>query len=145
MTAENKENITDKSAAPETAPAAPTTETADNGISDNVISIEDFFKVQLKVGQILTAEPVEKSKKLLKLTVDLGETDRGPRQIVSGIAKQYTPESLPGRKIVVVANLKPAQLMGNLSEGMLLAACAENGDLELVSPGAALPVGSTVR
>ena len=69
MTAENKENITDKSAASETAPAAPTTETADNGISDNVISIEDFFKVQLKVGQILTAEPVEKSKKLLKLTL----------------------------------------------------------------------------
>lgn len=109
-----------------------------------LISIDEFFKVQLKVGQILSAEKVEKSEKLLKLSVDLGES-KGPRQIVSGIAKHYAPEVLPGRKIVVVANLKPAKLMGQMSEGMLLAACDDAGNLELVSPGVAMPIGTTVR
>lgn len=112
--------------------------------NDGLISIDQFVKVQLKVGQILEAEKVEKSEKLLKLKVDLGE-ERGPRQILSGIAKYYQPETLIGRKIVVVANLKPAKLMGQLSEGMLLAASDNDGNLELLSPGTVVPAGSVVR
>lgn len=89
------------------------------------IGIEDFVKVQLKVAKILQAERVPKSDKLLKLQVDLGTEQR---QIVAGIGKKYTPEELPGRTIVVVANLKPAKLMGVESQGMVLAA----GDKEVV-------------
>lgn len=136
---ENKEKVTEEIAATPAQPVAPAPEP-----QENLLSIEEFFKVQLKVGQILAAEKVEKSEKLLKLQVDLGEA-KGARQIVSGIAKQYAPESLPGRKIVVVANLKPAKLMGLMSEGMLLCACEDSGNLELISPGAGMPVGSTVR
>ena len=110
---------------------------------DNLLSIDQFAQVQLRVGQILQAESIEKSEKLLKLQVDLGEEK--PRQILAGIAKHYTPEDLPGRKIVVVANLKPAKLMGQLSEGMLLAASDDKGNLELVSPGAVAAPGSRVR
>ncbi|MDR4493625.1 MAG: methionine--tRNA ligase [Nitrospirales bacterium] len=90
------------------------------------IGIEDFMKVQLKVAKILHAERIPKSDKLLKLQVDIG-TER--RQIVAGIGKKYTPEELPGRTIVVVANLKPAKLMGVESQGMVLAA----GDKDVVS------------
>lgn len=90
------------------------------------IGIEDFMKVQLKVAKILQAERIPKSDKLLKLQVDLGTEQR---QIVAGIGKKYAPEELPGRTIVVVANLKPAKLMGVESQGMILAA----GDKEVVS------------
>ncbi len=86
---------------------------ADNGI----ITIDDFMKVSLKAGEILSCEPVEKSDKLLKLMVDLGEK----RQIVSGIAKYYKPEELIGKKVAVVANLKPVKLRGVESNGMILA------------------------
>ena len=78
------------------------------------------------------------------MQVDLGEPS-GPRQILAGIAKHYAPETLIGRKIAVVANLKPAKLMGQLSHGMLLAASDDAGNLELLSPGAALPPGSVIR
>jgi methionyl-tRNA synthetase len=84
------------------------------------IDIEDFAKVELRVGQILTVERVPKSDKLLRFTVDLGE--REPRQILAGIAEYYDPEKLIGRKIVVVANLKPRKLRGYESQGMVLAA-----------------------
>lgn len=87
--------------------------------SENQISIEDFQKIQLKVGKILTAERVPKSNKLLKLQVDLGSEQR---QIVAGIGKKYAPEDIVGKTIVVVANLKPAKLMGVESQGMVLAA-----------------------
>lgn len=83
------------------------------------ISIEDFMKVQLKVGKVLEAERVPKSNKLLKLQVDLGSERR---QIVAGIGKKYEPDQLIGQTIVVVANLKPAKLMGVESQGMVLAA-----------------------
>lgn len=92
-------------------------------MEDNVISLidfEDFSKVDLRVAKILEAEDVKKSKKLLKLQLDLGEL--GKRQIVAGIKQHYTPEELIGKKIIVVANLKPAKLMGIESNGMLLAA-----------------------
>lgn len=83
------------------------------------ITIEDFQKVQLKVAKVLSAERVPKSEKLLKLQVDLGGEQR---QVVAGIGKKYTPEELIGRRVVIVANLKPAKLMGVESQGMVLAA-----------------------
>ncbi|WP_447973231.1 methionine--tRNA ligase [Nitrospira sp. Kam-Ns4a] len=101
------------------------------------ITIEDFQKVQLKVARVLAAERVPKSEKLLKLRVDLGGEQR---QIVAGIGKRYEPEALVGRRIVVVANLKPAKLLGIESQGMVLAAGDQNVAglvtiLEDVEPG----------
>jgi methionyl-tRNA synthetase len=84
------------------------------------IGIEDFIKVEMRVGEILTAERIPKSDKLLRFTIDLGEAT--PRQILAGIAEYYEPEKLVGRKIVVVSNLKPRKLRGFESQGMVLAA-----------------------
>ncbi|HEX8845442.1 MAG TPA: methionine--tRNA ligase [Pyrinomonadaceae bacterium] len=84
------------------------------------IEINDFAKVEMRVGEILTAERIPKSDKLLRFTVDLGESE--PRQILAGIAEYYEPEKLIGRKVVVVANLKPRKLRGLESQGMILAA-----------------------
>ena len=84
------------------------------------ISIEDFVKVELRVGQVLTAERVPKSDKLLRFTVDVGEPE--PRQILAGIAEHYEPEQMVGRKLVIVSNLKPRKLRGFESQGMVLAA-----------------------
>lgn len=109
---------------------------------EKLISFDDFLKVRLVCAQILNAEKIEKSEKLLLLKVDAGEDE--PRQVVAGISKHYEPEDLPGRKVVLVANLKPAKLMGNLSEGMLLAASDDQGNLELVSPGVEVAVGGKV-
>ena len=105
-----------------------------------VIGYEDFMKVELRTAQIKTCEPVPRAKKLLKLTVDLGyET----RQIVSGIAKFYTPEQLIGKKIIVVANLAPATLCGVQSEGMLLASGEEEVRVVFLDPET--PLGQRVR
>lgn len=98
---------------------SPPAETSASPAMDDLISIEDFQKIQLKVAKILTAERVPKSNKLLKLQVDLGAEQR---QIVAGIGKKYAPEDVVGKTIVVVANLKPAKLMGVESQGMVLAA-----------------------
>ena len=98
---------------------------------DNLIEIGQFFETSLKVGTVVEAEEVPKSKKLLKLQVDLGEEQ--PRQIVAGIKEFYSPEELKGTQICVVANLKPAKLMGIVSQGMLLAAKDEDG-LCLIRP-----------
>lgn len=84
------------------------------------IEIGDFAKVEMRVGEILTAERVPKSDKLLRFTVDLGESE--PRQILAGIAEHYEPEKMVGRKVIVVANLKPRKLRGFESQGMILAA-----------------------
>lgn len=100
-------------------------------IVDDVISIDDFAKVKLRTGVVLEAERIAKSEKLLKLQVDLG-TEK--RQILAGIAKHYAPEDLVGKTIVVVANLKPAKLMGHESQGMVLAASNADGVLTLVQP-----------
>ena len=108
----------------------------------NVIGIEDFAKVQLKVGRVLEAEPVEGSDKLLKLQVVIGEERR---QIVAGIRANYTPEDLIGRQVVVVVNLKPAKLRGVESQGMLLAATDENGGAILLQPDREAPEGTQVR
>ena len=103
------------------------------------------MKVQLRVASIIEAEPVPKSNKLLKLQVDAGP-EVGQRQILAGIKKHYEAETLVGRKIVIVANLKPAKLMGHESQGMLLAAASEDGEtLELVNPGQDMAPGTIVR
>ena len=94
--------------APGTAPGTAAPGTVAPGASDR-ISIEDFMKVELRVAKVLTAERVEKSKKLLKLSVDVGTEHR---TLVAGIAEAYEPESLVGKTVVVVFNLKPAKLMG---------------------------------
>jgi methionyl-tRNA synthetase len=112
---------------------------------DNLISIDQFMNVELRVAEILEVEAIPKSKKLVKLQVTLGET-LGQRQILAGVAPYFEDlDTLRGRKIVVVANLKPAKLMGQESQGMLLAAATEDGsELCLVDPGT-VPVGSQVR
>jgi len=93
---------------------------------DDSITIQEFEKIQLKAGKVLSAERVPKSEKLVKLQVDLGQEQR---QIVAGIGKKYKPEDLIGQTVVVVTNLKPAKLMGIESQGMVLAA----GDEEVKS------------
>jgi methionyl-tRNA synthetase len=101
------------------APTAPLAEAAAPA-QPSYIGIEDFSKVELRVGQILTAEPVPKADKLLRFTIDLGEAQ--PRQILAGIAQYYEAEKLIGRKVIVVANLAPRKLRGFESQGMILAA-----------------------
>ena len=100
------------------------------------LEIDDFFKVKLQVARVLTAEKVEKSDKLLKLSLSLGKD--GTRTVVSGIAQSYTPEEMVGKQVVLVANLKPAKLRGIESQGMIL--CAADADdkvlkLVTVEPG----------
>jgi methionyl-tRNA synthetase len=101
------------------APVSQAAGAAPEGVA-TYITIEDFVKVELKVGQVLTAERVPKSDKLLRFTVDVGEAQ--PRQILAGIAEHYEPEKLVGRKLVIVSNLKPRKLRGFESQGMVLAA-----------------------
>ena len=108
---------------------------------DNLITIDKFFETTLKVGTIIEAQEVPKSKKLLKLQVDLGEGKN--RQILAGIKEFYSAEDLVGTQACVVANLKPAKLMGMLSEGMLLAAKDENG-LCLVRPESPKKIGTKI-
>jgi methionyl-tRNA synthetase len=112
-------------------------------ISDE-IDIETFAKIKFRVATIEHVEQVPKSKKLYQIQLDVGEL--GKRQIVSGIAQHYTPEQLVGRQIVIVANLKPAKLMGVESRGMLLAASTEGDDvLALLSPDKPITAGARVR
>jgi methionyl-tRNA synthetase len=111
-----------------TAPQASPDPTA-AGAGDR-ISIDDFMKVELRVAKVLTAEKVEKSKKLLKLSVDVGAEHR---TLVAGIAEAYEPESLVGKTVVIVFNLKPAMLMGIESNGMVLAASPDGGKPTVVT------------
>ncbi|MDP1568674.1 MAG: methionine--tRNA ligase [Vicinamibacterales bacterium] len=122
------------------APPAPPAPAAAAAPVDR-ISIDDFMKVQLRVGKILEAERVPKSKKLMKLLVDAGTEQR---TIVAGIAESYEAEALVGRSIVFVANLQPAKLMGIESNGMVLAASPEDGGAILLNPDPATP-GTRVR
>jgi methionyl-tRNA synthetase len=105
------------------------------------ISIDDFMKVELRVARVVEAERVPKSKKLVKLRVDMGTEQR---TVVAGIAESYEPETLVGRTVVVVANLKPATLMGIESNGMVLAASPDGGGALLVDAAPATP-GTRVR
>ncbi|SDZ37279.1 methionyl-tRNA synthetase [Bacillus sp. 166amftsu] len=105
------------------------------------ITIDDFFKVELRVAEVIEAEPVKKADKLLKIQLDLGIEKR---QVVSGIAKFYTPEELKGKKVICVTNLKPVKLRGELSQGMILAG-EENGVLSLATIDQNLPNGTKIK
>ncbi len=115
---------------------------SENETPENFISIDDFAKVDLRVGEVKSAEPVHGADKLLHLKVDIGENE--PRTIVAGIALAYEPEQLIGRKVVIVANLQPRKLRGLTSQGMIVAASLEGGlpvlagFQEDISPGARL-------
>ena len=103
--------------------------------------IDDFKKVELKIANVISAERVEGSEKLLKLEVNLGEEKR---QIIAGIGKVYEPETLIGKQIVIVANLESRSLMGLESQGMVLAANAESGPVLLVPDREIVP-GTEIR
>lgn len=113
----------------------------DNKDGANVITIDDFAKVELRVAKVLTAEKVEGADKLLKMTLSLG--DAGERQVVSGIAKFYSPDDMIGKKVVLVSNLKPATLRGIESQGMILAA-ADKKNLVLVTIDGDIPEGTKI-
>lgn len=107
------------------------------------IGIEDFMKVELRVAEVTACEPVKRAKKLLKLTLNDG-TD-APRTVASGIAKWYSPDDLVGKKIVLVANLKPAVLCGVESQGMILAADCSEDDVKVVFVDPSMPNGARIR
>jgi len=115
---------------PRTENQNPSTQNPEPGTADGKISIDAFMNVELRTAKVIAAEAVPKSKKLIKLQVDLGTEQR---TILAGIAEAYQPESLVGRTIVIVANLKPAKLMGIESNGMVLAASPEGGKPILVT------------
>jgi methionyl-tRNA synthetase len=131
-----------KNETPVPAPKAGPTEKPAVHTNPDQITIDEFAKVDLRVAQVLAAEKVEGSDKLLKLQIKvMGEE----RQIVAGIAQHYTPEQMIGKEIVVVANLKPAKLRGLLSEGMLLAASNDQGKLAVLRPEQEIGEGSKVK
>ncbi len=105
------------------------------------MTIDEFQKVDLRVGKIVSAERVEGSEKLLKFEIDFGEEKR---QILSGIAKAYAPEALVGKEVVVVVNLEPRSMMGFESQGMVLAAHGENGEPVVLSVERDVPAGSRI-
>ncbi|MCC6549104.1 MAG: methionine--tRNA ligase [Ignavibacteriaceae bacterium] len=117
-------------------------EAAPSQPEDQEITIDDFSKVKLRTAKVLEAENVPKSEKLLKLQVEVGGVKR---QIVSGIAKYYKPEELIGRMVVIVANLKPAKLMGLESRGMILAVETEEGKLDVVETAKNVKSGTIVK
>ena len=119
----------------------PKSEDKEEVVSKEQIDIKDFDKVEIKAATITDAENVKKSDKLLKIQVELGNEQR---QIVSGIAKFYKPEDITGKKVAVVTNLKPAKLMGQKSEGMILSA-EKDGVLTLVSLPSAIPNGAIIK
>lgn len=118
------------------------TETAVEKKAEELISYDDFMKTKLKVAEILSAEKIEKSKKLMKLRVML---DDGERQLIAGIAEHYNPEDLVGKKVVVVANLQPAKLMGEESRGMILAVEKEPGGLQVLVVDDSVKNGTRVK
>ncbi len=105
------------------------------------IGIEEFLKLDLRIARVLRVEPHPNAEKLLKLTIDVGGSER---QIIAGIAPWYRPDDLEGRSIVVVANLKPAKLRGEWSHGMLLAASGPD-TVAVLSPIRDVPPGSLVK
>jgi methionyl-tRNA synthetase len=108
-----------------------------------VIDYEDFAKLDIRVGKVIFAEPVKKSKKLLRVEVDIGE--KKPRQLVAGMASYYTPEELVGKSVIVLANLKPAKLCGVESNGMMLAADDCEAIVAALMPDKEIKPGSRIR
>ena len=127
---------------PAKLPTKPSQADSPSPRGDSYISIEDFKKIKFRTAKILEAERVPKSKKLVKLQISLGKEKR---QIVAGIGQKYTPEDLVGKTIVIVANLQPAKLMGEESNGMLLAVNDENGVVALITPESEAAEGLEVR
>lgn len=113
----------------------------EEAVMENLIGIEDFTKVELRVGRVIEAERVKGSEKLIRLIVNTGEE----RQIVAGIGKSYRPEELIGKKVIVVTNLKPARLMGIESRGMLLAATGDDGGCSIITLDRDIREGSRVK
>jgi methionyl-tRNA synthetase len=111
--------------------------------STELISIDDFSKVDLRVGEVKSAEKVKGADKLLHLKVDIGEPE--PRTIVAGIALAYQPEQLIGRKVVIVANLQPRKLRGLTSQGMIVAASLEGDAPVLAGFHETVPVGARLK
>ena len=111
--------MTESSVPSQPTATAPTSPSVPASPAQPQITIDEFMKIQLKTAKVLSAERVPKSEKLIKLHVSLGTEQR---QIVAGIGKKYEPDALVGKTIVIVANLKPAKLMGIESQGMILAA-----------------------
>jgi methionyl-tRNA synthetase len=130
-----------KTAVPAPPASAPTPKLA-APVPDGKISIEDFAKVELRVGQVKVAEKVKGADKLLRLEVDLGTE---VRQVVAGIAEAYAPETLVGRKVVIVVNLAPRKLRGLESNGMIVAASPEGGKPILASFLEDVPVGTRLK
>jgi methionyl-tRNA synthetase len=110
---------------------------------ESKISIDDFVKVDLRVGQVVSAERVKGADKLLHMKVDIGEEE--PRTIVAGIAESYPPEGMIGRKVVIVANLLPRKLRGIESNGMIVAASLEGGKPVLAGFLEDVPVGAKLK
>ncbi|NMB56980.1 methionine--tRNA ligase subunit beta [Candidatus Beckwithbacteria bacterium] len=108
----------------------------------NLIAFPDFAKIDLRVGEVLTAEKLEKSEKLLRLQVDFGE-EIGQRQILAGISQFYNPEDLIGRQVIAIVNLEPRKIMGLESQGMLLAAGEE--EAVLLMPDKKIKTGTLIR
>ena len=107
------------------------------------ITIDDFIRVDLRVGEVKSANAVKGADKLLHLQVDIGEPQ--PRSIVAGIALAYKPEALVGRKVVIVANLAPRKLRGLESQGMIVAASLEGGNPVLASFLEEVPIGARLK
>ncbi|BFH13149.1 methionine--tRNA ligase [Paenibacillus melissococcoides] len=131
----------DTPAPPASAPAEAEPAAGPPADAKEEINIDDFGKVELRVGQVTHCEPVPKADKLLRLELDLGYEQR---QVVSGIAQYYKPEELIGRKVIVVANLKPVKLRGVLSQGMILAA-SKDGQLTVATVPDSMPNGAVVK
>ena len=112
-------------------------------VPDSRISIDDFAKVEMRVGLVLSAERVKGADKLLHLKVDIAEAE--PRTLVAGIAEAYTPEQLMGRKVVIVANLQPRKLRGIESNGMIVAASVEGGKPVLAGFLEDIPIGARLK
>jgi methionyl-tRNA synthetase len=127
---------------PSAIAAAAATAAAASAADANQIDIDDFMKVELRVAKVLAAEKVPNSRKLVKLSVDVGTEQR---TLVAGIADAYEPEALVGRTVVMVFNLKPAKLMGIESNGMVLAASPDGGKPTLVSFDQDIAPGTRVR
>jgi len=130
---------------PAAAPATPATRVAVKppaATPDGKITIDDFVKVELRVGVVKVAEKVKNADKLLRLEVDIGSE---VRQIVAGIAEAYAPETLVGRKVVIVANLAPRKLRGLESNGMIVAASLEGGQPVLAGFLEDVPVGARLK
>ncbi len=137
-----KKELDELQAAMEKAQTENAADKAEEEKKEEFISIDDFSKISLKVGEVLKCEKVEKSDKLLKSQIKIGNE---VRQIVSGIAEHYTPEQMIGKKVIVVTNLKPVKLRGVMSEGMILAASDENGSLNVITVDGNIGNGADVR